>query len=298
MSNLVSARVHKKVFGSATRKSVMIYFADKASDGGEGIWASKSTIAAELELARSTVIKIINELVHDGILIVVGDRRHRNGATVEYDISMATVEDLPDVETPRSEPVPGRGESGLTRPTAGPVRDADPSDSRTPPVRQPDIMVSDSRTQTILKPSKNLMRAREPDSSKLFQQFWDAHPRAGNRDRTLALWLEAENSGTDTQRIISEARRYRQMSKGKDKRYLVASDLWLEQRRWDGTGGQGDDASTNKKRDIEANAEMFARKIREGKYVPPVALTDAITAAMRANRMVTDDQLKHLGVRI
>ncbi|WJS83556.1 helix-turn-helix domain-containing protein [Paracoccus sp. TOH] len=132
MSNLVSAKVHKKVFGSATRKSVMIYFADKASDGGEGIWASKTTIAAELEMHRATVIRTINELVAEGILIVVGDRRHRNGATVEYDISLEAVERLPEVELPRSEPAPREAGNASTRSAALPVAQRYPSHSATP----------------------------------------------------------------------------------------------------------------------------------------------------------------------
>lgn len=158
MSNKVSAIVHKKIFGSSTRKSVMIYFADKASDNGEGIWAAKSTIAAELELHRATVIRTINELVEDGLLIVVGDRKHRNGATVEYDISLPAVDCLPDIELPRADPPQRALDDGLRRRTGRPVAQRDPSHRATPPVAQCDTMTSHSATQTILKPSNNLTR--------------------------------------------------------------------------------------------------------------------------------------------
>lgn len=303
MSNLVSAKVHKKVFGSATRKSVMIYFADKASDGGEGIWASKTTIAAELELARSTVIKTINELVTDGILVIVGDRRHRNGATVEYDISMAAVDRLPDVELPRSEPPPKRGDCGSTRPGAGPVRQADPSESRTLPVREPDIMVSECRTQTILEPSLNHTGAggREgaaPDALLAFERFWQAHPKARQRDRSFALWLAAEKSGADPQRIISEAQRYRQVNQGKDAKYLVSSDRWLEQRRWEGEPGKAFVSNHERMRGIEATAEMLAGKVRDGAPVVSSAFSPAILDCILAKRLLTVAQLRGAGVRV
>lgn len=304
MSNFVSAKVHKKVFGSATRKAVMIYFADKASDGGEGIWASKTTIAAELELARSTVIKTINELVADGILIVVGDRRHRNGATVEYDISMVVVDRLPDVELPRSEPTPGRGDCGPTRPGAGPVRQADPSESRTLPVREPDIMMSESRTQTILEPSLNHTGAgaREampaPETLVAFERFWQAHPKPKQRERTLALWLAAKKSGVATQRIIAEAQRYRQVNQGKDSRYLVSSDRWLEQRRWEGEPGKPPPSQDERARGIAATARHIVGRIRDGAFVAASAWTPPIVACVVAEQLLTTDQLRAAGVRV
>lgn len=302
MSNLVSAKVHKKVFGSATRKAVMIYFSDKASDGGEGIWASKTTIAAELEMHRATVIRTINELVSEGILIVVGDRRHRNGATVEYDISMCAVDQLPDVELPRSESVPRTPKDDLTRRTTRPVAEGDPSHSATLPVALCNTMMSHSATQTILEPSKNHTGAMDvgigPESLLAFQRFWEAHPKMGNRDRTLALWLAAEKSGADPQRIISEARRYRQINQGKDTRYLVSSDRWLEQRRWEGEPGKAFVSSDERMRGIEATAEMLAGKVRAGAPVVSSAFSQAILDCILGKRLLTVAQLQSVGVRV
>jgi hypothetical protein len=45
--------------------------ADKASDYGTGIWASKQTMADELEVSKQTVITTIKGLVADGLLVEV-----------------------------------------------------------------------------------------------------------------------------------------------------------------------------------------------------------------------------------
>lgn len=306
MSNLVSAKVHKKVFGSTTRKAVMIYFADKASDGGEGIWASKTTIAAVLEMHRATVIRTINELVAEGILIVVGDRRHRNGATVEYDISMVVVDQLPDVELPRSEPGPHAPTADLTRRTARPVAECDPSHSATLPVAQRDTMMSHSATQTILEPSKNPSRApapvpvpaREADPVVAFERFWQAHPKARKRDRTLELWLAAEKSGVAGPRIIAEAERYRHANLGKDSQYLVSSDRWLEQRRWEGEPGKPIVTNDDRIRGVEATAEMLAGKVRAGAPVVSSAFSAAILGCILGKGLLTMAQLRAAGVRV
>lgn len=143
MSRKLAALVYERRAGSAVRKAVLAYLAELASDNGKGIWASKATIAAETECARSTVIKAINEFVAEGILITVGHRKCQNGATVEYDLDVAKIEAMPHVKKP------GNQSATRTRP------DADPSATRTPPVRHTDPKPSATRTQTVLEPSLN-----------------------------------------------------------------------------------------------------------------------------------------------
>lgn len=138
--------VYDRRVGSTVRKAVLAYFADRADDSGRGIWCSKATIAAEVECSRSTVIKTINEFVEEGLISPVGSRAHTNGATVEYDMNLSKIAALPPVKEPVRQPDQS---DSWTSPTD------DQSDSRTPPVRQPDGKTSDSRTQTVHKPSLN-----------------------------------------------------------------------------------------------------------------------------------------------
>jgi hypothetical protein len=63
VSNHVSSEVCKRLLGSATRKALLALMADKASDYGTGIWASKQTMADELEVSKQTVITTIKGLV-------------------------------------------------------------------------------------------------------------------------------------------------------------------------------------------------------------------------------------------
>jgi len=147
LSNKVSVLVYSRKLGSPVRKAVMVYFAERASDNGEGIWASKASIAAAVECGRSTVIRTINDFVAEGLLNVVGTRACRNGETVEYAINLKAVEDLDP------------SHSG-TRPTAGPVpeRDPYPSQSGTPtrPAAGPKPSVKPPR-----EPSVSCARVRE-----------------------------------------------------------------------------------------------------------------------------------------
>ena len=139
MSHKVTTLVYSRKAGSGPRKAVLAYMADRASDDGSGIWASKKTIAEEIEHGRSTVIKVCKEFVSEGLLIVTGSRKCANGATVEYAINIAAVRALPSIKGS----------------TSGTSVDRDPSTSGTPPVHQRDPKGSTSGTQTTLEPSLN-----------------------------------------------------------------------------------------------------------------------------------------------
>lgn len=94
MSNLISASVQRRVVGSATRKSVLLYMADKAADDGSGIWTSKANIARDLELSRRAVQIAIQELIRDGLVVEAGQRDCKHGFTVEYAILPEAVDKL------------------------------------------------------------------------------------------------------------------------------------------------------------------------------------------------------------
>ncbi|SIR09238.1 Helix-turn-helix domain-containing protein [Paracoccus thiocyanatus] len=102
MSNLISASVQRRVVGSATRKSVLLYMADKAADDGTGIWTSKANIARDLELSRRAVQIAIQELIRDGLVKEAGQRDCKHGFTIEYAIESQAVDNLPST---REQPV-------------------------------------------------------------------------------------------------------------------------------------------------------------------------------------------------
>ena len=63
MSNLVSNVIQTKLIGSPTKKAILMYMADKASDDGSGIWVSKGNMAADLEMSSRAVRQQIKEML-------------------------------------------------------------------------------------------------------------------------------------------------------------------------------------------------------------------------------------------
>lgn len=132
MSNHLISTVYKRQLGTHMRKSVMALLADKASDDGSGIWASKQTLADELCCSKQTVIATVQGFLADGLLHETGSRKCSSGSTVEYRIDVAAVEALPlvDCHAKRSSPLTGQAASPV-KSTAPRGQAAGPKPSRT-----------------------------------------------------------------------------------------------------------------------------------------------------------------------
>jgi biotin operon repressor len=142
VSNHVSSEVCKRLL-SATRKALLSLMADKASDYGTGIWASKQTMADELEVSKQTVITTIKGLVADGLLLEVGHRRCATGY----------LSNMPSI-CPLCAPFRWCGHAkdrskGLTGQAALPVKQDDPTGQTALPHQ------SNCLTQTTIEPSLN-----------------------------------------------------------------------------------------------------------------------------------------------
>ena len=167
MSNKVSVLVYSRRFGSPVRKAVMVYFAERASDNGAGVWASKATIAQAIECGRSTVIRTIKEFVAEGLLIEVGTRPCRDGETVEYAIDLDAVAALDDAS---DVPERDRSRSGTSL-AAG--RDQSRSGTPTSPAAGPKPSLG-----TIIEPSVDIQarakpgrKTRMPDNAALSEKM-------------------------------------------------------------------------------------------------------------------------------
>lgn len=152
MSNLISASVQRRLVGSATRKSVLGYMADKAADDGSGIWTSKANIARDLELSRRAVQLAIQELIRDGLVTETGQRDCKHGFTVEYSIVIEAVDNLPSTREPRS---PRESDARVTRESGShdPVNQIHPNhpykDTTTPPAKDAAVDNSDPQTRCL-----------------------------------------------------------------------------------------------------------------------------------------------------
>ena len=138
MSNHLTSIAYKRNLGSLSRKAVMVLLADKASDDGSGIWASKQRMADEICASKQTVISVLKGLIEDGLIYEVGQRRCANGYTVEYSIDTVALEALPLVKWHCDQ------SNGLTGQAVSPVNELNPTSQAALPDQ------SSSLTQTPL----------------------------------------------------------------------------------------------------------------------------------------------------
>ncbi|WP_242601396.1 hypothetical protein [Pseudaestuariivita atlantica] len=125
MSWRVANACAERKFGSATRKQIIMFLADKASDDGSGIWCSKGMIQRHTELGETTVKRTIRDFLKEGILVETGARGCKNGFTVVYRIDLTRIEGLeltaePEIETGATvdsvQTGPGTGANPRARP--------------------------------------------------------------------------------------------------------------------------------------------------------------------------------------
>lgn len=146
MSHKVVTLVCSRIVGSAAQKAVLVNMADKASDGGEGVFASKATIAAETEMGLSTVKRAINDLLEKGLISEVGTKACTNGHTVVYDMNLTAIRALEEWKPERgSARTPSRADP--VQSGRGPERTVTRSRADRDPVQ--------SGPQTVLEPSLN-----------------------------------------------------------------------------------------------------------------------------------------------
>ena len=134
MSNIVSSICQRKKAGSAVKKAILMYMADKASDDGSGIWVSKSNMAADLEMGLRTVQDNIKAMLAAGLLTKAGQRQCSTGYTVDYTINLEVVGSLEDTretafsKAPLQQPHPYPCENRTPTPaTAAPKPSIEPS---------------------------------------------------------------------------------------------------------------------------------------------------------------------------
>lgn len=161
MSNHLTSLAYKVNVGSLLRKSVLVLLADKASDDGSGIWASKQTMADELCCSKQAVIKSMNEFQAEGLLRETGTRKNPNGYTVTYTLNVAAIEALPKVKRwAADQSTPLTGQSG------SPVNDVDVTSQ--PGLPKPPLTPLGSEA----KASSPKARAKYPAPDGVEEQTW------------------------------------------------------------------------------------------------------------------------------
>lgn len=154
MSNKVHALVQSRTVGSAAQKAVLLNMADRASDAGRDVFASKGTIAAETELSLATIKREVKALLDRGLILEAGTRPCANGKTIVYDLDLEAIATLPEWKDGRRIGAGVGQEHAATRPTMNPAH-PEPGSPRTPTRFTVNPHPVQGEPQTILEPSLN-----------------------------------------------------------------------------------------------------------------------------------------------
>ncbi|WP_298430827.1 hypothetical protein [uncultured Jannaschia sp.] len=283
MSWRVANACAERKFGSATRKQIIMFLADKASDDGSGIWCSKGTIQRHTELGETTVKRTVREFLKDGILVETGARTCKNGFTVVYRIDLAKVEALeptaePEIETGSTvDPVqsgPGTGASVAGVP--GPPR---------PP----------NHPKTIHKPPT---RKREAAEASEAEKILAAYPsdRLRGKAACLAQIEEAVKEGIKPERLLQAVQAYATNSAGFTRSKVCFSDNWFQSRRWQ---AYVEKQAAARKKSAALEADHHARLVCW--IIDRSPMCKHITAkqieGLLASKLVTQAQIQAVGLR-
>ena len=192
MSNHLISEVYKRQLGSMARNAVMVLLADKASDDGTGIWASKQRMAEEIGTTKQTIITTIKSLIADGLLVESGKRKSPNGYTVEYTINTDSLKDLPMVASHRSSSLTGKAARPV-KPVNGTGKAALPKPKETPLIntQRAHVMPDDWKPEPFGKGTKSaavLENWSADDLSAQIEHFTAHHRGKGNR---FVNWQDA-----------------------------------------------------------------------------------------------------------
>lgn len=219
MSWRVANKCSKRRFGSAVRKQIIMFIADKASDDGSGIWCSKGTIQRQTELGGSTVKRTISDFLREGVLIETGQKKCKNGYTVEYQIVLAQIALLKSTAEPEIE-VGSAAARVLPEPGTGAMMDGVPGPQRTP-----------NRSVTFQKPPT---RKREGAGEGKAEEILGAYPKDRIRGKVACLEKieDALSEGFTSKDMLEAVKTYAIDSAGYTRSKVCFSDNWFRTGRW------------------------------------------------------------------
>lgn len=196
-------------FGSAARKQIIMFLADKA-------------IQRHTELGESTVKRTISDFLREGILIETGRRPCKNGFTVIYRIVLARVMALESM----AEPDEGTGS------TVDPVQSEPGTGSTMDGVRGPGW--TPNHPKTIHKPPTRKRAEAAAVEDKRFERIWAAYPKDRQRGKaaSLARIAEAVKEGIDPADLLCAVQAYAAESEGFTRSKVCFADNWFQSRRW------------------------------------------------------------------
>ncbi|MFZ5964293.1 hypothetical protein ACOXXX_15205 [Thalassococcus sp. BH17M4-6] len=281
MSWRVANACAERKFGSATRKQIIMFLADKASDDGSGIWCSKGTIQRHTELGETTVKRTIRDFLKEGILVETGARGCKNGFTVVYRIDLARIEALeltaePEIETGATvDPVQtGPGTGATVAGVPGPPRPPNhPKTIHKPPTRE---RVADEEAERVLA-------AYPPD-------------RVRGKAECLGRIRDILDARTEVEDLLQAVKAYATESAGFTRSKVCFSDNWFKSGRW---RAYVEDIAKGREETKAKEAEMLAGLANWVTEKHPLCrhITPGQIDALLAAELVTQAQIQAAGLR-
>ncbi|MCP4826525.1 MAG: hypothetical protein GY892_20780 [Shimia sp.] len=286
MSWRIANECAERRFGSAARKQIIMFLADKASDDGSGIWCSKGTIQRHTELGESTVKRTINDFLQEGILIQTGQRRCQNGYTVIYRIVLDGVSQLESTAEPEIE----------TGSTVDPVQSEPGTGSMVDGVggRQ----WTPNHPKTIHKPPTRRREAAEEVEDFESEKILAAYPedRIRNPRTSLRLIAATVKAGVKPDDLLQAVKAYAKESEGYTRSKVCFSDNWFKMRRWE-KGLAEVQADREKAREAEAKGRASLAEWIQVRHPLCRHITNRQIEDLVASNLVTVEQVRAAGLQ-
>ena len=286
MSWRIANECAERRFGSAARKQIIMFLADKASDDGSGIWCSKGTIQRHTELSESTVKRTIIDFLREGILIETGRRHCKNGYTVIYRIVLERVASMETTAEPDI----------LTGVTVNPVQPEPGTGSTVAGVRG--SRWTPNHPKTIHKPPTRRREAAAEVEDLESEKILAAYPQDRIRDRRTCLSqiAAALKAGIAADQLLQTVKAYAKESEGYTRSKVCLSDNWFKMRRWE-KGLAQIQADRVKAREAEAKGRASLAEWIHERHPLCRHITNRQTEDLIALKLVTPEQVRAAGLQ-
>jgi hypothetical protein len=286
MSWRIANECAERRFGSAARKQIIMFLADKASDDGSGIWCSKGTIQRHTELSESTVKRTIIDFLQEGILIETGRRHCKNGYTVIYRI---VPERVAAMETTAEPDI-------VTGVTVNPVQPEPGTGSTVAGVRG--SRWTPNHPKTIHKPPTRRREAAAEVEDLESEKILAAYPRDRIRDRRTCLSQIAASvkAGIEPDELLKAVKTYATETEGYTRSKICFSDNWFKMCRWE-KGLVQIQADRKKAREAEAKGRASLVEWIHERHPLCRHITNGQTEDLIALKLVTPEQVRAAGLQ-
>jgi hypothetical protein len=286
MSWRIANECAERRFGSAARKQIIMFLADKASDDGSGIWCSKGTIQRHTELSESTVKRTIIDFLQEGILIETGRRHCKNGYTVIYRI---VPERVAAMETTAEPDI-------VTGVTVNPVQPEPGTGSTVAGVRG--SRWTPNHPKTIHKPPTRRREAAAEVEDLESEKILAAYPRDRIRDRRTCLSQIAASvkAGIEPDELLKAVKTYATETEGYTRSKICFSDNWFKMCRWE-KGLVQIQADRKKAREAEAKGRASLVEWIHERHPLCRHITNRQTEDLIALKLVTPEQVRAAGLQ-